>query len=188
MRHVDQAALAFDLGDRLRKRHAARDLFLDEQPDHLALAGRLDLLGHDHLDSAGLAPGVQGPGDLVVIGDRDRAQAPRPRLGQQHLDRRGAVRGVVGMHVQIDVDQLPRPQPLAHAAVGPRVVAARHQPRVDRLELAGHAGPRERLAQSADLLAFALAQLRFGDQPRQVAGQRLQVTGLELESVAPVGQ
>ena len=39
--------------------------------------GGLDLLGDDHLDAVvgGLARGVQRPGDLVVVGDRDRAEA-----------------------------------------------------------------------------------------------------------------
>ena len=39
--HIDQPALALDVGDRLPESHPAGDLLLDEQPDHLALIGRL---------------------------------------------------------------------------------------------------------------------------------------------------
>ena len=76
MRHVHQPSLAPDLGDRLLERHPARDLLLDEQADHLALVGRLDLLADDHLDAVRLGPGVERAGDLVVVGD---AIAPSPR-------------------------------------------------------------------------------------------------------------
>ena len=55
VRHVDQPALAADLGDRLRHRHPARDLLLEEEADHLPLLGGLHLLADDHLDVAHLA-------------------------------------------------------------------------------------------------------------------------------------
>jgi len=84
--------------------HPPRDLLLDEQPDDLALICRLDLLADDHGDPFGLSASRVGARDLVVVGDRDRAQAASPRLGQQHLDRRRAVVGVVGVHVHVDVD------------------------------------------------------------------------------------
>ena len=48
-----------------------------------------------------------------MVGHRDRAEALLARAREQHLDRRGAVVGVVGVHVQVDVDQRPRRQPLA---------------------------------------------------------------------------
>ena len=78
VRHVDEAALALDLGDRLC-RVSPRGIFsLDEQPDHLALVGGLDLLGDDHLDAPSALRGraSSAPGDLVVVGDRDRARGP----------------------------------------------------------------------------------------------------------------
>ena len=78
MRHVDEPALVADRGDRLRHRHPLRDLLLEEEADHLALLGGLHLLGDDHLDVAHLLgdpPRLQRPGDLVVVGDRDRAEA-----------------------------------------------------------------------------------------------------------------
>ena len=59
----------------------------------------------------GLPAGLQRAGDLVVVGDRDRAEALLARGRQQHLDRRGAVAGVVGVHVQVDVDQRSLRQP-----------------------------------------------------------------------------
>ena len=69
--------------------------------------GGLDLLADDDLDAevGRLRRGLERAGDLVVVGDRDRAEALVARGGQQHLDRRRAVVGVVGVHVQVDVDQ-----------------------------------------------------------------------------------
>ena len=128
VRHVDEPALALDLGDRLLQRHPARDLLVDEQADDLALVGRLDLLADDHLDPVGLGPRLERAGDLVVIGDGDRAQAPRPCLGEQHLDRGRAVVGVVGVHVQVDVDQRPFGHARPQARVAGAVVAARDEP------------------------------------------------------------
>ena len=122
MRHVDEAALALDLGDRLLERQPARDLLLDEEPDDLALARRLDLLGEDHLDAvlralacASIAPEISLWSVMAI--------APRPALArrrQQHLDRRRAVVAVVGVHVQVDVDQ----RPAARAGGGRRVASA----------------------------------------------------------------
>ena len=40
-----------------------------------------------------------------MVGHRDRAETLLARGGEQHLDRRRAVAGVVGVHVQVDVDQ-----------------------------------------------------------------------------------
>src|SRR3712207_8820643 len=52
-----------------------------EQPDDLALRGGLDLLADDdlHAVALGLLVGVEGAGDLVVVGDGDRAEPLRPR-------------------------------------------------------------------------------------------------------------
>ncbi len=64
-----------------------------------------------------------------MVGDRDRAQPARLGLGEQHLDRRGAVIRMVGVHVQVDVDQ-PAATRAARAAAGspPDVAPARGQP------------------------------------------------------------
>ena len=139
VRDVDEPALAADLGDRLLERHPARDLLVDEEADDLALVGGLDLLADDHLDAVlgGLGARVVRAGDLVVVGDRDRAQADVAGGGEQHVDRRRAVVGVVGVHVQVDLDQLALRDPRADLGLRVRVVAQRGQARVDRLDLVG---------------------------------------------------
>ena len=63
---------------------------------------------------------------------------------EQHLDRRRAVAGVVGVHVQVDVDQRPRRQPLRERRVAVARVAARGQRAVDLLELVGGVARRRR--------------------------------------------
>ena len=144
MGHVDEAALAADLGDRLLHRHPARDLLLEEEADHLALLGGLHLLGDDHLDVAHLLGDparLERPGDLVVVGDRDRAEAAVAGRLEQHLDRRRAVGRVVGVHVQVDLDQRPPGDPPPRLRVAGAVVAARGEPPVDRLELGRDLGP-----------------------------------------------
>ena len=81
MRHVDESALLADRRDRLGHAHPARDLLLDEQADHLALLGRLDLLADDHLHA--------------VAGRLRRAPRARPRsrCGRSRRSLRGRVRG-----------------------------------------------------------------------------------------------
>ena len=145
VRHVDEAALGADRRDRLVERHPARDLLLDEEADHLALVGGLDLLRHDHLDPelGRLGAGVERAGDLVVVGHRDRAEAGVAGGGQQHLDRRRAVARVVGVHVQVDVDQLALGQPRPHRGEARGDVAPRGDLLVDRLEALRHARPVE---------------------------------------------
>ena len=106
MRDVDEPALAADLGDRLLQAHPARDLLLDEEADHLALVGGLDLLADDHLHAVlgGLLARLERAGDLVVVGDGDRAEPALAGGREQHVDGRHAVVRVIGVHVQVDVD------------------------------------------------------------------------------------
>ena len=92
MRHVREPALGMDRVDRLLERHAARDLLLDEEADHLSLVRGLDLLGHDHLDPLRALARLERARDLVVVGDRDRAQAALLRRLEQHVHRRRAIR------------------------------------------------------------------------------------------------
>ena len=75
-----------------------------------------------------------------MVGHRDRAQALLARGREQHLDRRRAVVRVVGVHVQVDVDQRPRRR-ARRAAPGRRAASWRRaaSSRVDRLELVGRA-------------------------------------------------
>ena len=133
--------------------------------------GRLDLLGHDDLDAVvlRLRPGLQRAGDDVVVGDGDRPEALVARGGQQHLDRRGAVGRVVGVHVQVDVDEAPG----GHAPAQRRVAAGGMPPgghrRVDALELVGHAVPGQHAPQRLGAGAQARAQVGVGEQPRELA-------------------
>ena len=129
MGHVHEAALAADLGDRLLQGHPARDLLLDEEADHLALVGGLHLLGHDHLDPVGPLARLERAGDLVVVGDRDRAQAGALGGVEQRVHGRGAVRRVVGVHVQVHVHEVALLEPLAKLRACRPVVAARRRSR-----------------------------------------------------------
>ena len=91
--------------------------------------------------SLGDPPRLQRPGDLVVVGDRDRPEAAVAGRLEQHLDRRRAVGRVVGVHVQVDLDQRPPGDPPPRRGVAVAVVAAGGEPPVDRLELGRDRGP-----------------------------------------------
>ena len=93
------------------------------------MLGGLDLLADDDLEPLdALALGLQRAGDLVVVGDRDRAEAAGAGLGEQDLHGGGAVRRVVGVHVQIDVDQRPLASAAAAATGSPTVIVAAGRP------------------------------------------------------------
>jgi hypothetical protein len=177
---VDEPALALDLGDRLLERHAAWDLLLDEEADHLALVGGLDLLPDDHLDPVlgGLGARLVGAGDLVVVGHRDGAQAPLAGGGEEHVDRRDAVVGVVGVHVQVDLDERPPGEPLVDLARDPdgRPAAGR-QLAVDLLDLVGHALPRE-IGPGGHTCGARVAR-----QALELPGQHVDVARLEQQPV-----
>ena len=79
-----------------------------------------------------------------MVGDRDRPEAAVAGRLQQHLDRRRAVAGVVGVHVQVDLDQGPLGEPRPQLRIAARVVAARHQTAVDRFELVDDPAPLRR--------------------------------------------
>src|SRR5688500_13872012 len=57
---------------------------------------------------------LEGPGDLVVVGDGDRAEAHALGRVEQRAHRRGAVGRVVRVHVQVHVDEVLLAQPLPH--------------------------------------------------------------------------
>ena len=152
MRHVDEAALAADLGDRLRHRHPALDLLGEEEADHLALLGGLDLLGDDHLDPdlVGDLARLERAGDLVVVGDRDRPQAlapwPSPGASAPASRSRGSGRCACGGRRGCAC--------AARSACAPpasprRVVAAGGEARVDLLDLVRHRAPVARCARAA---------------------------------------
>ena len=188
MRHVDQPALAADLGDRLLQRHPARDLLLDEEPDHLALVGGLDLLGHDHLDPVGALARLERARDLVVVGDRDRAE-PDPRGGvEQRVHRRGAVRRVVGVHVQVDVDEVALGSALAAAPVLPLPWR--------RAAISSNSASNSSATRDHSSSGWAAAmrgpkprdQLGPGDQPLELGGERERVARLEQQAELALAQ
>ena len=76
-----------------------------------------------------------------MVGDRDRAEAAVAGGLEQHLDRRGAIGGVIGVHVQVDLDQLSAGDSPAHRRVPGGVVAASRDRRVERIELVGDLRP-----------------------------------------------
>ena len=67
-------------------------------------------------------------------------------------------------------------------------MAARCEARIDALEVVRYARPRERRTDPLTRVACALYQLGVGDQPRQVAGERVHIPGLELEPVLSLGE
>ena len=103
---VDDPVLLADRGDRLRERHPARDLLLQEEADHLALVVGLHLLARDHdqLPLASELDDLERSAEDVVVGDGDR---PEP-LGLGVVDERlrldRAVVRPVRVHVEIDGD------------------------------------------------------------------------------------
>ena len=190
VRDVDEPALAADLGDRLLHRHPARDLLLDEEADHLALVGGLDLLGDDHLDAVlgGLLAGVQGAGDLVVVGHRDRAEADVARGRQQDVHGGRAVVGVVGVHVQVDLDQLALGEPGADLGLRVRVVALRGQALVDRLDVVGDLAPGELAARIARRARRAARAGVVAHDPLELLGQHADVAELEEQPEVALAQ
>ena len=131
MRDVDDPVLLPDRLDRVGEAHPAGDLLAEEEPDHLALAVGLHLLARDHdqVAIAGELDRLEGAGEDVVVGDRDRAEAlllgvidQRPRVDR-------AVVRPVGVHVQVDHD----PVALAEATSVGVVCGRRPAPLADLL-------------------------------------------------------
>ena len=106
MGEVDEAALLADGRDRVREGHPARDLLLEEEADHLALAVRLHLFARDHdeVSAAGELDPLERAAERVVVGDRDSAQADLLRVVEQLCGRRRAIVRPVRVHVQVDDD------------------------------------------------------------------------------------
>ena len=118
VREIDEAALLADRGDRVGEGHPARDLLLEEQPDHLALTVRLHLLAGDHDEVAARAASTASrapPKTLWSV----TAMPPRPipsACSTSSSGGDGAVVRPLRVHVEVDGDPL---------AVGERVVLAR---------------------------------------------------------------
>ena len=106
VREVDEPVLLADRRDRLGERHPARDLLLQEEPDHLALVVGLDLLAgdHDQLAAARRLDRLQRAAEDVVVGDRDRAEPLRLGVVEQLVDLDRAVVRPGRVHVQVGDD------------------------------------------------------------------------------------
>ena len=133
-------------------------------PSALALLARLVRAGH-----------------LVVVGHRDRAQARRLRRLEQGVHRRGAVVGVVGVHVQVDVDEVAALEALAHRGLALHRMAARGDLAVEGLELVGGAGPLELGVRGRDPPAQPLRQRLVAQQALELSGQGHRVARLEQQ-------
>ena len=116
-----------------------------------------------------------------MVGHRDRAEAGVARAGEQDLDRRGAVARVVGVHVQVDVDQLPLGQARAHGGLGVGVVAARRDLGVDRVEALRDAAPVVVVAVALGARAQPGEQAVVADEALELGGERVDVAGLEQQ-------
>ncbi len=173
MRHVHQPALALDLGDGLGHAQPARDLLLDEQPDHLALLGGLDLLAHDHLQGSGRGHWIR-----LAFSRASKAPeislwsvtaiAPSPTslaVASNTSTGRFAVAGVVGVHVQIHVDQPAPRQTPAQLRVSARVVPTGGQLLIDPLDLLRVRRPGDPCVQAREVVLGEATRERRGQQP-----------------------
>ena len=103
MGQVDKAALGADRLDGLAEGHASRDLLAQEEPDHLALVGRLHLFARDHDEAAAARPldRLERAAEDVVVGDRDRAEPLRLGMVEELVDVDRAVVRPVGVQVEV---------------------------------------------------------------------------------------
>ena len=118
-----------------------------------------------------------GAGDLVVVGDRDRAEPAALGRVEQHVDRRRAVRRVVGVHVQVAEDEVAaRPSALAHRRLALGRMAARGDAAVDVLDRVDDPVPAElrrgALAAAAQLLAQRAGRTRGARAARPAPRRR----------------
>ena len=159
MRHVDDPALAADLGDRLLQRHPARDLLVDEEADDLALVGGHDLLADDHLHAVLRRPCRRRRSAPEISLWSVTAIAPRP------TSRAVASSTSTGVAQSLEWSvcmcrstsmQLVALDPRADLGLRVRVVPERGEALVDLLDLVGHARPRQLLTR----LAAGRGQLR----------------------------
>ena len=175
MGDVDQAALALDLGD-VSCSVIPRGIFsLMNRPMTSPCSAVLTSSATMTFTPkrSAFPAASSAPGDLVVVGDRDRAEPLLAGGGQQHLDRRGAVVGVVGVHVQVDVDEL-APARAARRIAG---VARRGWRRATRLAVdarrsSATRSQRQPRAQRVRAVAQPLAQRRRRRSAGELGGQR----------------
>ena len=123
-----------------------------------------------------------------MVGDRDRAEADVAGGREQHVDRGRAVVGVVGVHVQIDLDQLVARDPRADLGLrvrgrGAARPGARRSPRPGRRPCSTRAppGPRRRARRGS-------SRRRRRGQPLELGGEHVDVADLEERAEVAVAQ
>ena len=182
VRDVDEAALLADRGDRVAEAHAARDLALEEEPDHLALVVGLHLLAgdHDEVAAARVVDRLERAAEDVVVGDGDRAEPFGLGVVDELGRRRCAVVRPRGVHVQVGDDPRAVRERLGLRAGSRRRAAERG---VERLELGGdvrrRSAPRPRRAPRRPR-ARAARRPRRAARPRRrraPAGSRRRAAG-----------
>ena len=115
-----------------------------------------------------------------MIGDRDRAEAALTRGLEQRLDRGRAVGGVIGVHVQVDMDRRATDDSRADLRVAAGIVATRADPPVDLLDLVGGGAPVA--GRAGGRTGELAAQRRARKQSLELARQGDRVTGLEEQA------
>src|SRR5579884_18130 len=175
VREVDEAALRADRGNGVSERHATLDLLAQEEPDHLALIRRLDLLpGNDEQPAAtGALDRLESTPEDVVVGDRDRAEALLLSVVEELLDADRAVVRPARMEVEIGDDPVAlfewRPRRVAAAARGDSLVDLLHPVGEDPGRL--RARRREALPSAPREEGFVL------DHPSRLGGRELGLFG-----------
>ena len=123
--------------DRVSEGHAAGDLLLEEEADHLSLAVGLDLLAgyDDQLAAPCELDGLECPAEGVVVGDRDCSEPDLLRVVEELRDRDRAVVRPVRVHVQIDDDPVPAGERIVVLGAGVAAASLAGQARVEPVEL-----------------------------------------------------
>ena len=138
VREIDQPALCTDGRDRVRERHAAWDLLLQEETDHFALLVGLDLFAgdDDEVPAARLLDRLEGAAECVVVGDRDRTETLLLGVVEQLVDLDRAVVRPARVHVQVAED----PVALGERRLGRAGATTCGETTVQAVELGGDFG------------------------------------------------
>ncbi len=137
VRQVDEPALLADRLDRVPERHAARDLLLEEEPDHLALAVGLDLLAgnDDQLSAPRELDRLERAAEGVVVGDRDPSEPDLLARGRGGLPPGSSSRATSPCACGDRRRSSPGRRAGRRRRVGVRRRGASRQARVERVEL-----------------------------------------------------
>ena len=174
----DEPVLLADRRDRVGEGEAPRDLALQEETDHLALAVGLDLLARDHDQVAAprLVQRLERAAEGVVVGDGDRAES----LGLRVVDELGRVDRAVerpgGVHVEVGDDPGAVRERVVRAALRP---AAARQAGIQGVELRGDGLERLAFCGCAGSVLLAFAKRVVPGQTRCRCRRQL---GLEIDA------